>query len=309
MERIIGIIEKKATEVSRKELEDKTNTFYHLAANLKQGREDIAYLLEEELGTLCLKADEMIKVFEEKETPRIKHCLQNVFEENANTTPAVLRDKIQKVIKKETIKGFADFRKDAQRAISNNTQEAINRFLMCFTDVIYEFKTAVEILFEIPMDQFEYFVKPTRETSFYCVVQEDTVAPDEEFEFTLRASLPKSISMKLVLYEAIERIASDVNRNCNRIRYDLRSWIHTTIDHYSQQMKGIENLLVVQIEQALQRGQERWRADSASRQMGPTISANRAKTSKEHKEVGRVWNTINLIDVKYSDKNNADIGN
>lgn len=149
MERIIGIIEKKTTEVSRKELEDKINTFYHLAANLKQGRGDIAYLLKEELNTLCLKADEMIKIIEEKEISRIGKCLHDVFEEDADTNPMVLRDKLQKVIEKEIVRGFDMFKQDTHKVISNNTQEAINRFLSCFNDNICEFKTAVEILFEI----------------------------------------------------------------------------------------------------------------------------------------------------------------
>lgn len=282
MERIIGIIEKKTLEISRRELEDKINTFHLLTANLKQGREDIAHLLKKELDALRLKADELIKIFEEKEVPRIRKCLQDVFEEGADTNPTVLRDKLQKVIEKEIVRGFDMLKKDTQKVISNNTRETINRFLGCFNDIIGEFKTAVEILFEIPMGQFEYFVKTTRETRFSCMVQEYTVAPAEEFKFVLRASLPKSISMKLVLYETIERMASDVNRNCNKVRYDLRSWIRTIIDHYSQEMKGIGNLLIAQIEQAMQKGQERW-------------------TSVEC--------AINLMDIKYSNKNSADIGN
>lgn len=104
MERIIEITEKKTLEISGKELEDMINTFYHLAANIKQSRADIAYLLEEELDTLCLKADETIKIFEEKEISRIRKCLQDVFEEDANTNPTVLRDKLQKVIEKEIVR-------------------------------------------------------------------------------------------------------------------------------------------------------------------------------------------------------------
>ncbi len=217
MERIIEIVEKKTLEISRKDLEDRINTFYHLAANLKQGREDITYLLEEELNTLCLKAGEMIKIFEEKEISRIGKCLHDVFKEDADTNPTVLRDKLQKVIEKEIVKGFDMFKQDTQKVISNNTGGAINRFLRCFTDNICEFKTAVEILFEVPMGQFEYFVKPTRKTSFSGMAHEYSVAPDGEFKFVLRASLPKSISMKLVLYEMIDRMTSDVNRNCKGI--------------------------------------------------------------------------------------------
>lgn len=284
MDRIIEIIEKKTLEISRKDLEDRINTFYHLAANLKQGREDIAYLLEEGLDTLCLKVDEVIKIFEEKEISRIRKCLHDVFEENADTNPMVLRDKLQKVIEKEIARGLDMFKKDTHKVISNNTQEAINRFLRCFNDNICEFKTAVEILFEIPMGQFEYFVKPTRETSFSYMAHEYSVAPDGEFKFVLRAYLPKSISMKLVLYEMIDRMVSDVNRNCNRIRHDLRAWIHTTIVHYSQQMKTVENLLVAQIEQAMQKGKERRRANGTSIEVDLAISADRAKSLKKHKE-------------------------
>lgn len=279
MERIIEIIEKKALEISEKDLEDKIGAFYHIVANLKQGRDDITYLLKEELDALYSKTDEIIKIFEEKEISRIRKCIQDVFEVGADANPAVLRDKLQKIIEKEIVRGFDMFTQDTQKEISNNTREIIIRFLRLFNDNICEFKTALEILFEIPMNWFEYSVKQTNKISFSCMMQEYTIATDGGFTFVLRVSLPKSISMKLVLYEMIERMCTVVNQNCNQIRHDLRGWIHTTIEHYSQQMKGVENLLIAQIEQAVQKGQEKRETDSTSVKVNlAAISADMAKT-------------------------------
>ena len=255
MERVIRVIEKKISEASRIELEDTIHSFYHLVANLKQNKEDIAYLIEGELDMLCLKAKEMVKVFEEKERLRIKQCLQDYLEKNPDTNPTVLRNEMQELIRQEIVTGFDVFKKDTELVISKNIQETVNHFLRRSNDIVHEFKTAVEILFEVPMDQFEYSIDILKDSSFYCIVQEHKVTSGNEFKFILRAFLSQSISRNLVLYEMIAGMTSDVSKNCDRILCDLTSGICTTIDHYSQQLKKLGNGLITQIEYALQKGQ------------------------------------------------------
>ncbi|MBI2471643.1 MAG: hypothetical protein HYV59_10445 [Planctomycetes bacterium] len=255
MEKVIDVIGKKVLEISGEDLESKINTFRHLVASLKQDREDIAYLIEDGLGMLCLKAKEMLKVFEEKEILRIKQCLQDYFEKNPDTSPTVLRNEMQGIIKQEIVKGFDDFRKDTDRVISKNIQEAVNLFLGRSNDIIHEFKTAVEILFELPMAQFEYSIDILKYSSFYCIVQEHKVTSGNEFKFILRTFLSQSISRKLVLHEMMAGMTSDVSRNCDRILCDLTSGICTTIEYYSQQLKGLGNSFITQIENSIQRGQ------------------------------------------------------
>ncbi len=82
MEKVVSIIEKKVREASWEDVANALNTFRHLVAILKHDKEDILYLIEDKLGMLCLKAKEMVKVFEEKEILRIKQCLQDFFEKN-----------------------------------------------------------------------------------------------------------------------------------------------------------------------------------------------------------------------------------
>lgn len=71
-------IEKKTMEASGEELENKINTFLQLVANLKQDREDMKYLLKGELEKLCLTVEEVLKILEEKETPKGKQYLTDI---------------------------------------------------------------------------------------------------------------------------------------------------------------------------------------------------------------------------------------
>lgn len=142
-------IEKKTLEASGEELENKIRTFHHLVANLKQGREDVKYLLKGESDKLSLKVEAMLKVLEKKEAPRIKQYLTDFYEKNSDINPTVLRDEMQKVIKDEIVKGFDLFRKDTEQVISTNIQETCNRFTRRSNSIINEFKTAAEILFEV----------------------------------------------------------------------------------------------------------------------------------------------------------------
>lgn len=76
-------IEKKTMEASGEELENKINTFHQLVGNLKQDREDMKYLLKGESDKLCFKVEEMLKILEEKETPRVKQCLTDFYEKKS----------------------------------------------------------------------------------------------------------------------------------------------------------------------------------------------------------------------------------
>lgn len=292
-------IERKTMEASGEELENKINTFHQLVANLKQDREDMKYLLKGESDKMCFKVEEMLKILEEKETPRVKQCLTDFYEKNPDLNPTALRDEMQKVIKEEIVRGFDAFRKDTEKVISNNIQETFSRFTKRSNNIINEFKTAAEILFEVSMEQYEFSVELARDTGFYYMVQEYTAPTEEEVKSILRAFLPKSLSRKMVLNEMMERVSSDVGRNCGRTRSDLTTRICKTIDHYSKQLKDLGSDLIAQIEQAIQKGQERRRAGSESVRLELELLTNKIKTLEEHKEnLEKVWNTINIMDVK-----------
>lgn len=265
-------------------MENKTTIFYYLVANLIQNKKEIACQLKDESDRLCQKIDNMLEILRVKEIPRMKQCLQDVFEEDVNADPMVLRNKIQKVIKMEISKGFDLFRNDFEEVISNNIQETVNHFLSRFNDIVYEFKTATEILFETSISRFEFSMKPIKDNGFYCSIRECIFLPDEKFEFVLRTYLPQSIRRRLILYEMIESMASNVNRNCDRIRGEFKIWIHTMIDYYSQQQQDLENCIIEQISHAVQRYREKQGIGSESMQMELKILANKAKTVEEYKE-------------------------
>ena len=293
-------IEKKTLLASGEELENKLNTFHKLVANLKQDREDITYLLKGESDKLCLKVEDLLKTFEEKEIPRIKQRLQDFFDKNSDANSTTLRDEIQQVIKEEVIKGFDVFRKDTEQIFSNTLQETFTRFTKRSNNIVNEFKTAAEILFEVAMDPLEFSVELTKDAGFYYVVQEYTAPTDEEVKSILRTFLPKSMSRKMVLREMLERAPSDVSRNCGRTRYDLTSRIRKTIDYYAKQLQTLGSDLTSQIEQAIQKGQERRRAGSESIRIELNLLAGKAKTLEEYKEkLTNVWNTVNPAEVKH----------
>ena len=66
----------------------------------------------------------MLRPLRENEVRRIKQRLQGFYEKNPDSNPTALRDEMQKVIKGRNIEGFDIFRKDTERVISNNIQDA-----------------------------------------------------------------------------------------------------------------------------------------------------------------------------------------
>ncbi|MGQ3686261.1 MAG: hypothetical protein ACUBOA_14840 [Candidatus Loosdrechtia sp.] len=161
MEEIVGIIMTKISKVSVKELENKIDTFCHLATHLKQDIGDSLAILKNELDIVCVHAEETLKNFEEIQ--RIKHLLFNIYEKDPVTNLKDFRRKMQKVIDNEIINVFAGFRRNEEKIISNSIKETIHRFLKQSNDIFYEFKTATEIIFEISMGQLEISQELTEE--------------------------------------------------------------------------------------------------------------------------------------------------
>jgi len=287
-------IEKKTLVASGEELENKIETFHRLIANLKHDREDVAYLLKGESDKLCLKVEDLLKTFEEKEVLRIKQRLQDFFDKHSDINPTTLRDEAQEVIKEEVVQGFNVFRRETEQVFSDTIRETFRRFTKRSNNIVNEFKTAAEILFEVTMDPLEFSVELSKDDGFYYMVQGYTAPTDEEVKSLLRAFLPKSMSRKMVLHEMLERAPSDVNRNCGRVRYDLTSRIRKTIDHYAKQLQTLGIDLISQIERTIQKGQERRRAGGESIRIELDVLANREKFLGEQKEkLGAVWHLIN----------------
>ena len=257
----------------------------------------MAHLLGGESDKLCLKVEEMLRVLEEKEIPRIKKCIQSFCDNHPDIHPTALRDELQKTIKEEITKGFDTFRKDTEGEISNKIQETLNRFTNRSNNIVNEFKTASEILFEVPIEHLEFSVELMKDNSFYYMIQEYTATTDEEVKSILRAILPRYISRKMVIHEMLERVVSDINRNCGRVRYSITSRLRKTIDHYSKQLKNLGHDLTHQIEQAIQKGQLRRQAGSESVRAELVLLANKVSALEGQREMlDQVWGTINLRD-------------
>ena len=133
------------------------------------------------------------------------------------------------------------------------------------------------------------------------MVQEYTAPTDEEVKSILRTFLPKSMSRKMVLNEMIGRVSADVARNCGRVRHDLTSRIRKTFDHYAKQLKDMGSDLVVQIEQAIQRGQERRTAGEVSMRAELGSLAGKTAALEGHKAgLAKIWNAVNQTDIKHN---------
>jgi small GTP-binding protein len=287
-------IESKTLTDSEEELENKINTFHQLDANLKRDKEDIAYLIKGETIKLNKKVEEMLLSFEENETPRIRKYLRDFYDNNHDANPTTLREEMQKTIKTEIVKGFDGFKEDVEVVISNSIQENFNRFTKRSNDILNEFKTAAEQLFEVSMQQSELSIDLVDDNRFYYMVQDGTSFTEEEVKSILRTFMPKSISRKMVLKEMIDLVASEVGRNCGRTRSSLASRISSTFNQYSKEISNLGNELIESIEQAIQKGKDIRNSNTDSiRNELATLSNTSGRLEENVKKLEGIWGEIN----------------
>ncbi len=287
-------IETKTLTDSEEELENKINTFHTLNANLKKDKEDIAYLIKGETIKLNKKAEEMLKVFGETETGRIRNSMQSFYESNHDANPTALKEDMQKMIKAEIVKGFDIFKEEVEIVISDSIQETFNRFTKRSNDIIQEFKTAAEELFEVPMQQSGFTIDLAEDKRFYYMVQESMSITEEEVKSILRTFMPKSISRKMILKEMLDFVDSEVGRNCGRTRSSLATRIGSTFNQYSKEISNLGNELIENIEQAMQKGKD-IRNDSAESIQNElaSLSNTSGKLEENVMKLEGLWNEIN----------------
>ncbi len=287
-------IESKTLTATEEELKNKINTFHKLDTNLKRDKEDIAYLIKGETIKLNKKVEEMLSSFEDKETPRIRQCLHDFYDNNHDTNPTILREEMQKVIKVEIVKGFDTFKEEVEAIISKNIQETFNRFTKRSNDVVHEFKTAAEQLFKVSMPQSKLSIDLAEDKRFYYMVQDGTSITREEVKSILRTFMPKTISRKMVLNEMTDLVASEVGRNCGRTRSSLATRISNTFNHYSKEISNLGNELIENIEQAIQKGKDIRKDSTESIRIELTTLTNTSEKLEENiKKLEGLWNEIN----------------
>lgn len=287
-------IETKTLTASEEELENRINIFHKLNADLKKDKEDIVYLIKGETINLIKKLEEMLSIFEDNETHRIRQCLLNFHNNNHDAKPTSLREEMQKVIKQEIVKGFDIFKEDAEILISNSIQETFNRFTKRSNNIINEFKTAAEQLFEVSIQQSELSIELAEDKRFYYMVQDGTSITEEEVKSILRTFMPKSISRKMVLKEMNNLVVSEVRRNCGRTRSSLATRIGETYNQYAKEISNLGNELIVNMEQAIQKGKD-IRSDSAEsiRNELSTLSNTSSKLQENVKKLEELCSEIN----------------
>ncbi len=287
-------IESKTLTDSEEGLDNKINTFHKLDANLRRDKEDVVYLIKGETVKLNKKVEEMLLSFKENETPRIRQCLHDYYDNNHDANATTLREEMQNVIKAEIVKGFDVFKEDVEIVISNSIQETFNRFTKRSNDIIQEFKTAAEQLFEVSMQQSGLSIDLSEDKRFYYMVQDGTSITEEEVKSILRTFMPKSISRKMVLKEMIDLVTSEVGRNCGRTRSSLATRIASTFNQYSKEISNMGIELIENIEHAIQKGKDIRRNSAESiRNELETLSKTSEKLEENIKKIEVLWNEIN----------------
>ncbi len=287
-------IESKTLTASEEELENRINTFHKLDANLKRDKEDIAYLIKGETIKLNKRVEEMLLSFQDKETSRIRECLHGFYSNNHDTNPTTLREEMQKAIKAEIVKEFDIFKEDVEKVISESIQENFNRFTKRSNDILIEFKTASEQLFEVSMQQAGLSIDLAEDKRFFYMVQDGTSITEEEVKSILRTFMPKSISRKMVLKEMIDLVASEVGRNCGRTRSSLATRIGNTFSQYSREISNLGNELIESIELAIQKGKDIRRDSAGSIQNElATLSNTSGKLEENVIKLECIWGEIN----------------
>ncbi len=191
-------------------------------------------------------------------------------------------------------KKFDVLKEDVEIAISGSIQETFNRFTKRSDDIMQEFKTAAEQLFEVPIQQSKLSIDLAEDKRFFYMVQDGTSMTEEDVKSILRTFMPKSISRKMILKEMIDLVASEVGRNCGRTRSSLATRIGSTFTQYSREISNLGNELIENIEQAMQKGKD-IRKDSAEsiRNELTTLSNTSGKLEENVKKLEGLWNEIN----------------
>jgi ribosome biogenesis GTPase A len=253
-------VERQASALSVKELEEKVTRFNEELGGLGKEREISLLLLDGRVKGVGAEVNEDLESFKKATLARLARAVEETFQEKSRTA-SDLRKEMEEFLFGELRDVFTTWRRQEIDKLGQNLAQVHQEFAGRINAILERLTQLTARIFDFSLRGFAAEEAFTEKSQFWFRFKEDPVGL-EIIQMTVTSLLPRALTKGLLLKKLLENVEELVDKHCGRLRWDFQQRLQEIARDFRQTWLSKIDDTTQGIQQALERVRAQKQADS-----------------------------------------------
>jgi ribosome biogenesis GTPase A len=253
-------VERQASALSLKELEEKVRRFNEELGGLEKEREISLLLLDGRVKGVGTEVNEDLESFKKATLGRLTRAVEETFKEKSRSAPD-LRKEMEEFLFGELRDVFTTWRRQEIDKLGQSLAQVHQEFAGRINAILERLTQLTARIFDFSLRGFAAEEAFTEKSQFWFRFKEDPVGL-EIIQMTVTSLLPRALTKGLLLKKLLENVEELVDKHCGRLRWDFQQRLQEIARDFRQTWLAKIDDTTQGIQQALERVRVQKQADS-----------------------------------------------
>jgi small GTP-binding protein len=261
-------VERQASAIPLKELEEKIARFHLELEGLGKEREMSLLLLDGRLKGVMAELNQDLDTFKRETEARLRREVEAEFHRQSRLA-GDLRQEMEKYLFGALREVFTDWRRQEIERLALRLADTQQEFAGRVNGILERLTQMTARIFDFSLRGFAAEEAFTEKSRFWFKFKEDPVGL-EILQMTVTSLLPRALTKGLLLKKTLENVAELVDKHCGRLRYDFQQRLQELARDFRQDWLAKIDDTTQGIAQALERArvQKQSKTEAVSRRVG-----------------------------------------
>ncbi|MBM4288159.1 MAG: hypothetical protein FJ135_08435 [Deltaproteobacteria bacterium] len=244
-------VERHASAMSRKDLEEKIGRFNFELQGLEKEREMSLLLLDGRMKGIFEDINADLEAFKKETLSRLHQEVQDAFQQKVRGS-GDLRQEMEVFLFGALRNVFTLWRRDEIDRIAQRLGDIHQEFADRINEILARLTQLTARIFDFSLRGFSAETALTEKSQFWFKFKEDPVGL-EIIQMTVTSLLPRALTRGLLLKKLLENVDELVDKHCGRLRYDFQTRLNDLGRDFRQTWLAKIDDTTASIRQALDR--------------------------------------------------------
>lgn len=258
-------VERQASALSLKELEEKINRFNLELQGLEKEREMSLLLLDGRVKAVLTELDADLDAFRRETTARLRREVEEAFRQKSQTA-LDLRAEMETFLFNALKDVFTVWRRQEIERLAQKLGDTHQEFAGRINAILERLTQLTARIFDFSLRGFAAEEAFTERSEFWFKFKEDPVGL-EILQMTITSLLPRALTKGMMLKKLLENVTELVDKHCGRLRWDFRQRLQEIAREYRQTWLAKLDDTTQGIRQALERARAQKQASAQATEL------------------------------------------
>lgn len=253
-------VERQASSLSLKELEEKVGRYNEEWRGLEKEREISLLLLDGRIKGVETEVRDDLKSFKGETLARLTRAVEETFQQKSRSAPD-LRQEMEEFLFGELRDVFTAWRLQEIDKLAQRLAEVHQEFAGRINAILERLTQLTARIFDFSLRGFTAEEAFTEKSQFWFKFKEDPVGL-EILQMTVTSLLPRALTRGILRKKLLENVGELVDKHCGRLRWDFQQRLQEIARDFRQTWLSKIDDTTQGIKQALERVRTQKQADS-----------------------------------------------